>query len=51
MRLGSNLVRFAERHNIPMVTTLLSKSTSMNIILCSLGFIVEVKQQKIQSVN
>lgn len=25
--LGSNLVRFAERHNIPMVTTLLSKST------------------------
>lgn len=24
--LGSNLVRFAERHNIPMVTTLLSKS-------------------------
>lgn len=25
--LGANLVRFAERHNIPMVTTLLSKST------------------------
>jgi indolepyruvate decarboxylase len=25
--LGSQLVRFAERHNIPMVTTLLSKST------------------------
>lgn len=25
--LGSSLVRFAERHNIPMVTTLLSKST------------------------
>ena len=25
--LGGNLVRFAERHNIPMVTTLLSKST------------------------
>lgn len=25
--LGSNLVRFAEKHNIPMVTTLLSKST------------------------
>ena len=25
--LGANLVKFAERHNIPMVTTLLSKST------------------------